>query len=156
MRDLILKPTFKQLIVERWGKIILLNGAVCGMLLKNKYISLLAALFVLYLILALFYHYVKLNATKWIIGVETIRREKGLLSKKIDYIELYRIIDYREEQNLLQRLLKIKTLIIFSDDPSDPRMDIDGIDIEKPIVKILRNNVEQCKKKKHVYEITNR
>lgn len=156
MKDIILKPNVKQLIAERWGKIILCIGGMGGMIFKNKYISLFVGLLVLYLILDLFYYYIKLNAIRWIIGLETIRREKGLLSKKIDYIELYRVIDYREEQNLLQQLLGIKTIIIFSDDPSDPRMDIYGVAAATNIVKILRNNVEQCKKKKHVYEITNR
>ena len=96
-----------------------------------------------------------LVSQKWIIGDETLCRVKGVFARHTDYIELYRIVDYKESQTLLQRLMGIKTITIFSTDRSDATMDMRGISVDEDVIGHIREKVEKCKIDKRIYEITN-
>ena len=108
------------------------------------------------IILMVFVHYLILNSLSWKIDNEKICRQRGVLARQTDYIELYRVVDYRESQTFLQRLLGVKTVIIISTDKSDAAMLIKGVPAKSDIVGFTRKLVEQIKKDKRVYEITNR
>ena len=99
--------------------------------------------------------YVMLVSHQWIIGDETLCTVKGVLSRHTDYIELYRIVDYKESQTLLQRLMGIKTVTVFSTDRSDCMVDIRGVSVDEDVIGHLRDKVEKCKTDKRIYEITN-
>lgn len=110
------------------------------------------------IVLALFfllYQYVKLRCYTWTIGPETIKIERSVFSKNIDYVELYRVIDYREYQTFIQRLFGLKTILIKSDDPTNPNVQIFGIKASENYIGQIRELVEQCKTKKRVLEINN-
>ena len=92
---------------------------------------------------------------QWIIGDETLCTVKGVLARHTDYIELYRIVDYKESQTLLQRLMGIKTVTVFSTDRSDCMVDIRGVSVDEDVIGHLRDKVEKCKTDKRIYEITN-
>lgn len=93
---------------------------------------------------------------KWLIGEETLCRIRGIFSKETDYVEMYRITDYKESQSFLQRMMGVKTVTIYSTDRSDAVTDIVGVSADLDLIGIIRNNVEKCKKEKGIYEITNR
>ena len=78
-----------------------------------------------------------------------------LLLRKVDYMELYRIVDFQEHQSLLQQLCGLKTVIIFSMDRNTPRLELRGIRRNDDIVPLIRERVEYNKRKKGIYEITN-
>ena len=92
----------------------------------------------------------------WTISKDKICQKHGVLSRQTDYIELYRVVDYRETQTFLQRLLGVKTVTIISTDKSDPEMLIKGVPAKTDLVDYTRKLVEQNKKQNHIYEITNR
>ena len=99
--------------------------------------------------------YVMLVSRKWIIGDETLCSIRGVLARHTDYIELYRIVDYKESQTLLQRLMCIKTVTVFSTDRSDAMMDMRGVPADEDVIGYIREKVEKCKTDKRIYEITN-
>ena len=70
-------------------------------------------------------------------------------------MELYRIVDFREHQSLLQQLFGLKTVSILSMDRSTPRLDIIGVRSCNDIVPLIRERVEYNKKRKGIYELTN-
>ena len=70
-------------------------------------------------------------------------------------MELYRIVDFTENQSLLQQLCALKTVSIFSMDRNTPRLDLTGIRRRDDIVTLVRERVEYNKRKKGIYEITN-
>ena len=88
-------------------------------------------------------------------GGEQLVSEHGLLLRKVDYMELYRIVDFQEHQSLLQQLCGLKTVIIFSMDRNTPRLELRGIRRNDDIVPLIRERVEYNKRKKGIYEITN-
>lgn len=102
------------------------------------------------------YSYVDiLFCTSWLITEEQIKIYRGVFSKSINYIELYRVYDYSEEQSFIQSLTHNTTVIIFSGDRSTPKLVIAGIEANTEIINIIRKRVELQKKSNLVYEVTN-
>lgn len=127
---------------------------IAGFTGRHDIVNIIAAT-ALILNVMLFCRYIVLTSVVWIINDSTICRIKGVFTKRTDYLELYRVIDYKESQSLLQKLFGIKTVTIISTDKTDNVMDIHGVSDTLPLVDIIRERVENCKKEKRIYEITN-
>ena len=96
-----------------------------------------------------------LRRTRYHIGCEQLISQHGVLSRKTDYMEQYRIVDFVEHQSLMQQLCGLKTVRIFSTDRNTPRLDLVGIEYDFDAVTLIRERVEYNKRKKGIYEITN-
>ena len=105
--------------------------------------------------LALLYRFIYLRRTRYHIGSEQLISRHGVLSRKTDYMEQYRIVDFVEHQSLMQQLCGLKTVRIFSMDRNTPRLDLVGIRHNFDVVTLIRERVEYNKRKKGIYEITN-
>lgn len=68
-----------------------------------------------------------LLCTKWIITREQIKIYQGVLSKRINYIELYRVYDYEEKQSFIQSLINNTNIYIYSGDKSTPELLMNGL-----------------------------
>lgn len=138
--------------------IIIISFSLCIVFIpveKNIHDALLVVFFAIWLML--FYTYLDmLFATKWIITEDEILSYRGLFYRKVDHLELYRITDYSEQQSFLQLLFRNTTVKITSGDPSHPVMYLYGIDKNISIIKTIRERVENQKKKRSIYEVTNR
>lgn len=108
------------------------------------------------LLLLLVYRLVYLQTTEYIISAEQLIIEYGVLTRSSDYIELYRVVDFREHRNLMQQMAGLKTVSIYSGDRTTPRLDIIGVTDCYPLVAAIRERVEYNKRRKGIYEITNR
>lgn len=102
------------------------------------------------------YRCIYLNKLRYIITSEQLIIQHGVLCRKSDYIELYRVVDFSENRDILEQLFGLKTIWIFSGDRTNPKLDIYGIKEKIDVVGIVRERVEYNKKRKGVYEITNR
>ena len=109
----------------------------------------------LFLLLVLLYRYVYLRRMHYHISAEQLVSKHGIICRKIDYMELYRIVDFQEHQSLLQQLCGLKTVRLLSTDRNTPRLDLIGIRRRNDIVAVIRERVEFNKRKKGIYEITN-
>ena len=125
-----------------------------------------------FLSLVLLYRFIYLCRIHYHIGIEQLVCEQGVFVRKVDYMELYRIVDFQEHQSLMQQLCGLKTVRIFStdrntprldltgmrrkdDDRNTPRLDLTGMRRKDDIVPLIRGRVEYNKRKKGIYEITN-
>ena len=72
-----------------------------------------------------------------------------------NYVELYRVIDYREDQSFIQMVFGIKTITIYSGDRSNPQLKLIGIKNDMDLISIIRQRVEYNKKRRNIYEFTN-
>lgn len=97
----------------------------------------------------------RLRRIRYRVGEEQLVCERGLFCRRVDYMELYRIVDFQEHQSLLQQLCGLKTVVILSTDRNSPKLDLIGIRRGNDIVAIIRERVEINKRKKGIYEITN-
>ena len=58
--------------------------------------------------------------------------------------------------SLLQQLCGLKTVSVHSGDRTTPQLDIIGMGINDDLVTVIRGRVELNKRRKGIYEITNR
>lgn len=82
--------------------------------------------------------------------------QHGVLNRTSDYIELYRVVDFCENRSIMEQLFGLKTVGVFSGDRTNPQLDIYGVKEKLDVVKIIRERVEYNKRRKGIYEITNR
>ena len=99
---------------------------------------------------------VSLFSIKYIITNEQIIYIHGVLNRETNYIELYRVVDYQETRTFLQWLFGLKNVIIFSMDKNIKVLYIIGMKKRQNIIATVRERVEYNKKRKGIYEITNR
>lgn len=154
------KADYREFIAEDAGLLAIMSllvGATPVLLQQSdRLVAMAAACLAVFLLSVLVIRYVMLVNVTWVIGEETLCRCRGVLSKVSDYVEMYRITDYREHQSFLQRLLGVKTITIYSTDQSDGVTEIVGVSADLDLVGMIRDFVENSKKEKCIYEITNR
>lgn len=106
--------------------------------------------------LGLLYRFIYLRNIRYHIGSEQIICEHGVFQRSVNYMELYRVVDFAEHQTLMQQICGLKSVAIFSMDRSTPRLELTGMANKRDIVSNIRQRVEINKRRKGVYEITNR
>ena len=102
------------------------------------------------------YRCLYLYKLRYIITSEQLIIQHGVLTRTNDYIELYRVVDFSENRGIMEQLFGLKTVEIFSGDRTNPQLDIYGVKEKLDVVKIIRERVEYNKRRKGIYEITNR
>ena len=145
-----IRADYRQFVAEDAGLIAImavLTGAVPVIIrdydrMMGIAMGSLAAFILIFLVL----RYVMLVNVKWLVEEETLCRIKGIFSKQTDYIEMYRITDYKENQSFLQRIMGVKTVTVYSTDRSDEVTDIPGVPADMNLIGIIRDNVEKCRK----------
>lgn len=155
IQDIVLQPHAGQFVIDELPTLVLCcAGWVYGGM-EGLPFTALAVPVALLLSLILFYRFIYLRRIRYRIGAEQLVSEQGIVRRKVDYMELYRIVDFQEHQSLLQQLCGLKTVRILSMDRNTPRLDLVGIRCSNDIVALIREQVEYNKRKKGIYEITN-
>lgn len=155
VRDIILRPHVGQFVIDELPLIcICMTGMVYGGM-EGMPLGSMAAVIALFLFLVLLYRFIYLRRIRYRVSEEQLVSEHGIFIRRVDYMELYRIVDFQEHQSLLQQLCGLKTVVILSTDRNSPKLDLIGIRCGNDIVAIIRERVEINKRKKGIYEITN-
>ena len=154
-QSIVLQPHRMQFVIDKLPSIIVCAaGWIYGGMEERPFTAFAVSVAVLFS-LVLLYRFIYLRRTRYYIGSEQIISKHGVLSRKTDYMEQYRIVDFVEHQNLMQQLCGLKTVRIFSMDRNTPRLDLVGIRRNLDVVTLIRERVEYNKRKKGIYEITN-
>ena len=106
--------------------------------------------------LMMLYGCLYLSKLQFIISSEQLIVQQGVFNRSSNYIELYRIVDFSESRDVLEQLFGLKTVSIYSGDRTNPKLDIYGVKERLDVVSIIRERVEYNKRRKGIYEITNR
>lgn len=154
-RSLAYTPHTGQFIIDELPTLLLCTAAWVYGGMEGLPLTVAAVFAAAALTLLLLYRYIYLRRIRYCIGTEQIISEHGILYRKVDYMELYRIVDFQEHQSLLQQLCGLKTVRILSMDRNTPRLDLIGIRRREDIVSVIRERVEINKRNKGIYEITN-
>lgn len=163
-----IKPGFRQFLAENFGGIATAMTAalVAAECLAKDHLTVFLGEYVHYVCLGLsasslvlwihlIYLYVAMRSFRWKVSDDTIMRKQGIISKEVDYLELFRVVDYAETQTALQRMLGCKTVRIMSSDKSDSIMPIFGVPAKMDLVKSIRTRVEKCKHENNIFEVAN-
>jgi membrane protein YdbS with pleckstrin-like domain len=79
--------------------------------------------------------------------------EKGLLSKKIDTLELWHVQDIDFHQSLMDRVLGVGTITIHSDDATTPHLDLKSLPRPRPLFDSLKQRIISVKRQRGVIKM---
>jgi len=105
-----------------------------------------AAIF--FLAISLYRRSIKFRVTNTV-----IETERGVLSKKIDVLQLWRCRDIQYRQNLVDRILGIAHIEVFAQDTTNPHIEIVGMPASRKLFEQLRDAIEIQRQAKNVYGV---
>lgn len=155
-RTIFLQPHWLQFIINELPSILFTGSClIIGGIDKIPFARLFLIVAVV-LSLRLLYIFVYLRRMEFRINGEQLIMEHGVFTRRSDYLELYRIVDFNEHRTILQQICGLKTITIYSGDRSNPKLAIIGVKNDLDLVSLIRERVEYNKQRKGIYEITNR
>lgn len=82
-----------------------------------------------------------------------IETEHGIISKRIDVLQLWRCRDVRYRQNIIDRILGIAHVDVFAQDATTPHIEITGMPASRELFENLRDSIEIQRQHKNVYGV---
>lgn len=147
-KTIVIHPHTGQFVINELPTLVLCGTVWVYGGMEGLPLTAIATVIALILSLLLLYRYLYLRRIRYCIGTEQLVSEYGIIRRKVDYMELYRIVDFQEHQSLLQQFCGLKTVRILSMDRNTPRLDLIGIFHRDDLVSIIRERVETNKRKK--------
>ncbi|HET6611631.1 MAG TPA: PH domain-containing protein [Kofleriaceae bacterium] len=80
----------------------------------------------------------------------SIETEVGVLSRRIDVLELWRCRDVRYRQSLLDRILRIAHIQIFTTDVTTPSLNVVGLPASRRLFERIRDSIEIQRQSRNV------
>jgi membrane protein YdbS with pleckstrin-like domain len=77
----------------------------------------------------------------------------GLLSRNIDTMELWHVEDIRLHQSLLDRMLGVGTIIVYSHDDTTPQLNLHGLPDPMALFNVLKQRVIAVKRQRGVVKM---
>lgn len=93
------------------------------------------------------------HSIKFRVSNTVIEHERGLLSKRIDVIHLWRVRDVSYRQNLVDRILGIAHIEVIASDATTPSLEIVGLPASRQLFENLRDSIEIQRQAKNVYGV---
>ncbi|MBX3155398.1 MAG: PH domain-containing protein [Deltaproteobacteria bacterium] len=93
------------------------------------------------------------KSIKFRITNSAIETERGIISKSIDVLQLWRCRDVRYKQNLVDRILGIAHIEVFAQDATTPHLEIVGMPSSRQLFEQLRDSIEIQRQAKNVYGV---
>ncbi|HSN25432.1 MAG TPA: PH domain-containing protein [Kofleriaceae bacterium] len=82
-----------------------------------------------------------------------IEFERGMLSKRIDVLQLWRVRDVVYKQNLVDRILGIAHVEVVASDTTTPDLEIVGMPASRQLFEQLRDSIEIQRQSKNVFGV---
>jgi uncharacterized membrane protein YdbT with pleckstrin-like domain len=83
---------------------------------------------------------------------EILEVRTGILFRRTDHLELFRVKDYVMTQNLLSQVFGLMNLDLLTTDLSGPVLRLRGIP-KSDIVEVIRERVQQARQHNHIVEL---
>jgi membrane protein YdbS with pleckstrin-like domain len=93
------------------------------------------------------------HSIRFRITTTNIETETGVLSKKIDVLELWRCRDVRYRQNLIDRILRIAHIDVFTADVTTPHLEVVGLPASRQLFEQIRDSIELQRQHRNVYGV---
>jgi len=97
--------------------------------------------------------YLYRKSIRFRITTTNIETETGVLSKRIDVLELWRCRDVRYKQNLLDRILRIAHIEVFTADVTTPHLEVVGLPASRQLFEQIRDSIELQRQHRNVYGV---
>lgn len=99
------------------------------------------------------WRYLLVKTSAYTLTSQRLRFERGVFSKTLDEVELYRVKDTQLHQTFMDRMLGIGTIEILSSDETNPRLYIPKIPQAATVREQLRQGVERLRLARGVREL---
>ena len=96
---------------------------------------------------------VLIRSTRYRITNYRIDFERGILSKRIDTLELWHVDDVSFKQSLMDRVFNVGDLTVLSDDQTNPRLELNGLPNPRPLFETLKQRVIAVKRQRGVVKM---
>jgi uncharacterized membrane protein YdbT with pleckstrin-like domain len=106
-----------------------------------------------YVLINLFWQILKVWCILYEVDPEQLHYSSGVILRKHEFVENYRIKDYSIEKPLIYRMFGLGNLTIYTSDKTTPILHLYAIRKPEEKYQILRGLVEISRKEKRVYEI---
>lgn len=93
------------------------------------------------------------RSVRFRVTTTNIEVERGVLTKRIEVLELWRCRDVRYKQTLFDRLLGIAHIELFSADSTTPHLEMVGLPASRKLYEQLRDAIEIQRQAKNVYGV---
>jgi uncharacterized membrane protein YdbT with pleckstrin-like domain len=90
--------------------------------------------------------FLKHVTTRYKLTTQRVEFERGVLSKSVDSLELWRVLDVRYKQTLLDRMLGNATITLIGTDQTDPELVVHGLANHRQIFEKLRDAVAAARR----------
>ncbi|HUH02688.1 MAG TPA: PH domain-containing protein [Kofleriaceae bacterium] len=87
------------------------------------------------------------------ITTSNIESEYGILSKKIDVLELWRCRDIRYRQSIIDRVLRIAHIDVYTADVTTPNLELLGLPASRELFEKIRDAIEIQRQARNVYGV---
>lgn len=109
-----------------------------------------------FLVIPVFYalwRWLVVKMTKYELTTERLRTRYGVLNRKTDELELYRVRDYKFDQPFYLRIFSLGNVALTTSDKSHPLVVIRAIQNGEQLREQIRTHVEACRVAKRVREV---
>jgi len=106
-----------------------------------------------YVLINLLWQILKVWCIRYEVDPEQLRYSSGVILRKHEFVENYRIKDYAIEKPLIYRMFGLGNLTIYTSDKTTPILHMYAIRKPEEKYQIMRGLVEISRKEKRVYEI---
>ena len=104
-------------------------------------------------ILAIVLPWLVTRTTRYRITNYRIDFERGVLTKKIDTLELWHVDDIKFEQGLIDRMFNVGSITILSNDKTSPRLELHGVPHPREIFDALKQRIIAVKRQRGVLKM---
>lgn len=93
----------------------------------------------------MFWTFLRYRTTHFKVSLRRVEYEHGVLSKSVESLELWRVLDVRFNQNLIDRMLGNAKVTLVSTDQSDPELVLYGLPNARKLFEELREAVQTAR-----------
>lgn len=97
--------------------------------------------------------YLRHITTKFKVTLRRVEYEEGIISKHVDSLELWRVLDVRYSQTLMDRLTGNGRIVLVSTDKSDPELLLFGLPEHRKLFEQLRDAVQAARQTSRPMEL---
>lgn len=152
MKSRVIRPTFLYALIAPVFRLLWVLPVLFIIIMSPPEFDILTVPLIGVVFLAYAYKVLLIRSRKYIISKEQVIYKRGIFSIATDYLELYRVKDYKEYRPFFMRLISTMKVTLFTSDRSKRYLKMEGIP-NSPVVAKLRELVELNRGLKRVYEV---
>lgn len=99
------------------------------------------------------YRWLDVKCTTYTLTSQRLRIQRGILSRSLDDLELYRIKDITLNQPLIQRLVNLGTITMITSDATSPTVKLPAIAGALAVMDQVRHEVDRVRRERGVREL---